>query len=149
MSSSLQLRRRLKADPRTLRVFGDVLPVDRLPKNRLRRKPRLYIINTDESTKPGEHWILTYFHNNGKGVYFDPYGFDVHDTRIKHFLDKNCIHYIHNSRHLQGALSHTCGHFCVYVARRLARGFSLKRALRDFSTFNSYYNDRLVVSNKI
>ena len=53
---------------------------------------------------------------------------------------------VYNSRHLQGALSHTCGHYCVYVAKRLARGYTLRRILRDFSLLNNYYNDRLVVS---
>ena len=37
--------------------------------------------------------------------------------------------------------------FCFYVGRRLARGFSLRRALSDFRTFNTYYNDSLVLKD--
>jgi hypothetical protein len=145
MSYDYELRRELQRDHKTRAVYGGVLPVDRLPTYQLRRTPRLYIINTDDSSGPGEHWILVYF-KNSRGIYFDSYGFDVQDSRIKNFLAKNSISYIYNSRHLQGALSQTCGYYCLYVARRLARGYSLSRILQDFRTFNNYYNDMLVVS---
>ena len=145
MSYDFELRRELKKDHKTRAVYGGVLPVDRLPIHRLRRTPRLYIINTDDSSGPGEHWVLVYF-KNSRGIYFDSYGFDVQDFRIKDFLNTNSISYIYNSKHLQGVFSQTCGYFCLYVARRLARGCSFSRILQDFSTLRPYYNDRLVVS---
>ena len=146
MSFSSTLYEKLNDDPRTRRVLGGVVPVDLLPKHRLRRKPRLFIINTDDSTGPGQHWVLVYFTGHNRGVYFDSYGLDVLDTRIGDFLNKNCSSYVHNSRPLQGFFSQTCGHFCIYVGRRLARGFSLRRILRDFQTHDTYYNDALVAS---
>ena len=57
--------------------------------------------------------------------------------------DINCYGYVCNKRHLQGSFSLTCGHFCFYVGRRLARGFSLRRILSAFS-YNTDYNDFLV-----
>ena len=144
MSNSFTLREKLKADHKTQRVLGDVLPVDLLPKRRLRRKPRLFIINTDDSTGPGEHWVLVFFTGHNRGIYFDSYGLDVMDTRIQDFINKNCSSYVYNKRPLQGFFSHTCGFFCFYVGRRLARGFSLRRVLSDFRTNNNYYNDSLV-----
>ena len=146
MTFNLTLKNFLLEDFKTKSMFGGVLPVDRLPQYPLRRKPRIFIINTDDSTGPGKHWVLVYFSANWKGVYFDSYGFDVMDPRIEHFLMKNCFSYVYNSKCVQGALSHTCGYFCLYVAKRLARGYTLKRIVRDFRTFNTYYNDTLVVS---
>ena len=147
MTNSFTLLEKLKADHKTRRVLGDVLPVDLLPKRRLRRKPRLFIVNTDDSTGPGEHWVLVFFTGQNRGVYFDSYGLDVMDTRIQDFINKNCSSYVYNKRPLQGFFSYTCGHFCIYVGRRLARGFSLRRALSEFRTFNTYYNDSLVLKD--
>ena len=98
MTNSLTLREKLKADPKTRRVLGDVLPVDLLPKRRLRRTPRLFIINTDDSTGPGEHWVLVFFTGHNRGIYFDSYGLDVMDTRIQDFLTKNCSSYYTKSQ---------------------------------------------------
>ena len=147
MTNSFTLWEKLKADHKTRRVLGDVLPVDLLPKRRLRRKPRLFIVNTDDSTGPGEHWLLVFFTGQNRGIYFDSYGLDVMDTRIQDFINKNCSSYVYNKRPLQGFFSYTCGHFCIYVGRRLARGFSLRRALSEFRTFNTYYNDSLVLKD--
>ena len=144
MSFDFELRLELLRDLKTRAVFGGVLPVDQLPRHRLRRKPRLYIINSDDSTGPGKHWLLVYFYTNSRGVYFDSYGLDVVDERIHIFLTKNCFSYVYNSRPLQGGLSQTCGYFCLYVAKRLARGYTLKRILSAFRTLTPYYNDMLV-----
>ena len=147
MTDSFTLMEKLKADPKTRQVLGGVLPVDWLPKYRLQRKPRLFIINTDDSTGPGHHWVLVFFNGHNRGIYFDSYGLDVMDTRIQDFINKNCSSYAYNKRPLQGFFSYTCGHFCIYVGRRLARGFSLRRALSEFRTFNTYYNDSLVLKD--
>ena len=143
MTDSFTLMEKLKADPKTRRVLGGVLPVDWLPKYRLQRKPRLFIINTDDSTGPGHHWVLVFFNGHNRGIYFDSYGSDVLDARIKDFINTNCFGYVFSMRPLQGFFSLTCGQFCFYVGRRLARGFSLRRILNAFS-YNTYYNDFLV-----
>ena len=144
MSFDFELRTALLNDLKTRSVFGGVLPVDQLPKYRLRRKPRLYIINTDESTGPGKHWVLVYFYTHSRSVYFDSYGMDVADHRITDFIKKNALLYYYNNRVLQGALSQTCGYYCVYVAKRLARGESLRKILQVFRTYNNYFNDMVV-----
>jgi len=40
---------------RHVRVFDGVFSCDRLPS-----RPRLFVANTDSSSKPGEHWIAIY-----------------------------------------------------------------------------------------
>ena len=34
----------------------------------------LFIVNTDPSTKPGEHWVAISKNSDGTGEYFDSYG---------------------------------------------------------------------------
>ena len=85
MTSNFTLERCLRSDFKTRKIYGGVLPIDRLPLYRLRRKPRVYILNTDDSSGPGKHWVLVYFSAQMRGVYFDSYGFDVLDPRITQF----------------------------------------------------------------
>jgi len=43
--------------------------------NSLPMKPRLLVCNTDQSNRPGEHWIAIYVDDDGRyGEYFDPLG---------------------------------------------------------------------------
>ena len=51
-------------------LHGQVCDEDLLPEE----KPldvKAYIINTDTSDKPGEHWVAIYFRNNGEAIYVD------------------------------------------------------------------------------
>ena len=47
-----EIERFLEADIVSRGVFQGVFSADTLP-----RQPRLLVCNTDESTKPGQHWI--------------------------------------------------------------------------------------------
>ena len=48
--------------------FDGVFSADTLPS-----KPRLLVVNTDESHKPGRHWVCMWV-NDGCGEYFDSFG---------------------------------------------------------------------------
>ena len=147
MSYGYTLARFLKDDYKTRPMFYGVYPVDQLPQRRLSQtRPCIFIVNTDESYGPGKHWILIFLSSDYRGVYFDSFGRDVEDGRIFKFLEINCHQYEYNDTPLQGVLSSTCGHYCLYVAKRLARGHSLKYILRSFRVFRPYFNDQYVVS---
>src|SRR6266852_1018214 len=75
---------------------------DILPKNQIKTKPCALIINTDESAKPGQHWISLFLSKDGVAEYFDSFGFSfIHDDILK-FLKKNKINkIIYNSKQLQ------------------------------------------------
>jgi len=40
-------------------------------------KPRCCIVNTDESWKPGKHWVVFYWCNNNNVEFFNNYGPDL------------------------------------------------------------------------
>jgi hypothetical protein len=83
----------LKNDPFTKTVFTDVLPSDRLPRE-IRKRPGVYIINTDPSDKPGWHWVAIYFTEVGKGEFWDWYGQapGFYNKNFTQYLDKHWVH---------------------------------------------------------
>lgn len=96
--------------------FGGVGPIDRLPTT-LITKPRSFIINLDESYKPGSHWVAVYFPINGPAYYFDSYGRYPPD-RIINFMERNSKYgWIYNIKKLQGDLSQLCGYYCIAFLR--------------------------------
>ena len=50
-------------------IFMGVYSVDTLPED-VNVYPSCYIINTDESTDTGEHWVCVYFNSNRQGEFF-------------------------------------------------------------------------------
>ena len=69
--NSLQIECLLKNDSKIKSVFKKVCALDQLEKPTF---PSAYVINSDPSTEPGEHWIAVYFDKHGRGKYFDSYG---------------------------------------------------------------------------
>ena len=96
--------------------FGGVGPIDLLP-NYLIAKPRSFIINLDESWKPGSHWVAIYFPQSGPAYYFDSFG-RYPPARIINFIERNSKHgWLYNKRKLQGDLSVLCGYYCIVFLR--------------------------------
>ena len=56
---TIEIRRKLREDYFCKGVFKDVLPIDKLP---LKIKyPSSYVVNTDPSYMPGQHWLALHF----------------------------------------------------------------------------------------
>jgi len=111
--NSLQIRRALRSNRQTNKVFRDVIAANELPENDEQRG--LYVVNTDESHLPGEHWTAIHFAGDNI-VYFDSYGRPPHPT-IMDWLDNKApgknVYYF--QKRIQGLLK-TCGHYCIYFA---------------------------------
>ena len=88
-----------------------VYPSDMIPETW--EKPAALVFNTDNSKKPGSHWVATYVDEKSCGFYFDSYGIKpcVPDHVLR--LRKNCKKLRHNDRQLQSVSSDVCGHFCI------------------------------------
>ena len=81
-------------------------------RNNLPRQIRdgAYIINLDEYTDLGTHWIAL-FCNRSKIVYFDSFGVEhVHEEILKSIRNKNIIA---NIFRVQANNSVMCGYFCI------------------------------------
>ena len=128
---------RIKA--KTVGVFA----ADRIPV--ILERPAAIVINTDEHSKPGTHWVALYINKYGDGTYFDSYGMppiNLHHTkRIK----RNCSRIIWNQNQIQGFSTKVCGQYCVVFLYHMSCGGSLNKFCSFFT--NSYAkNDRLILS---
>ena len=61
---------------------------------------KAYIVNTDISTDPGEHWVAIYFRRD-QAIYFNSYGRPPEEDYVLPFLEINSTIWIHNTECLQ------------------------------------------------
>jgi hypothetical protein len=106
------------------RVVFDVLPYNHLP-TRLRQFPTIFIVNTQNSSLPGQHWFVIYAAHRLQSIeVLDPLGGVTHQR-------------------LQGLFSTTCGHFCLaFVYCRLVLGLSFRTFVDMFSD-DYQFNDAI------
>ena len=144
----------LKSDPRARRVFKGVFPRDRLPttiNNNNNNLPSAYIINTDRSSGPGEHWVCVWFDGHGRAEYFDSFGLPPTLVAIQNFISRNSyVRSNYNQRLCQSLVSSACGLYVLYYVLMKSRGASLFRIQQPFHPHNLRTNDtkvRTLVSN--
>ena len=130
---SLEIVRILKQDRFTKHYFRGVFACDQLP-TRYVPRPSAFVVNTDPSNKPGQHWVAIYITQNGEGEYFDSYGQRPTLPPIKSFLKKNATSTTYNHRPLQGPLSAVCGQYTIFFLLQWYRGLSMSKIIRLFSS---------------
>ena len=139
--NTLQIERLLKEDLRTKNIFKKICAWDQLEKPIF---PSTYVINSDPSSEPGEHWIAVYFDKRGQGEYFDSYGLSPTLIGLKSYMDAYSLSgWIYNHKTLQACFSSFCGHYCVYFILFRCRGVPLHTIVSDF-TSNLTENDRSI-----
>ena len=112
----------LQHDSFTRTVFQSVVPADNLPR-RILKRPQGFIVNTDDSTKKGSHWVAMYFTQDGKAEFFDSYGQDpdFYSQGFETFLQNNSMTFAWTKRVLQSPWSRVCGHYCLFYALHRCR----------------------------
>ena len=139
MLMTFQIDDFLRKDDNYLGTF----PLDRLPE--LPNKfPKSIIINTDQSNKPGDHWIaiiLTEKH----AYYFDSFGLGIVDQEIQQFLLPRYSNIIFNSLCIQHILSDKCGYYCIYFVKNVHNFKSYYKFLSNFMIHNLKLNDCIVM----
>ena len=118
-------------------------PLDRLP-DLPNKFPKSIIINTDQSNKPGDHWIaivLTEKH----AYYFDSFGLGIVDQQIRQFLLPRYSSIIFNSLCIQHILSDKCGYYCIYFVQNVHNYKSYYKFLSHFMIDNLKQNDCIVM----
>ena len=126
----LQIERLL----RNKKIFKKVCAFDQLEKPVF---PSAYVINSNPSNEPGEHWIAVYFDKRGRGECFDNYGLAPAFVGLESDMDTYSLAgWIYNRKTLQALFSNVCGHYCV-------SGIPLHVIVSDF-TSNLTKNDRSI-----
>ena len=123
--TNFEIQKYYKNEPR----FNGVYSRDNLPKI----KDGAYVINLDEYSDIGTHWIALY--SLDKNVtYFDSFGVEHIPKEIKTFIENRSIKT--NIFRIQAYDSITCGYFCIrFIDFTLAR-----KTLTDFTNLFSRNN---------
>lgn len=140
--NTLQLNKAMSSNKKTKKQFKGTFAADILPKKV--RRPAMIIANTDESTKPGQHWIAFYFPVKGKIEYFDSIGQLPVSLHHLKFLKKHGKDFVYNAKRLQGHFSSVCGNYCAMFLLHRATKKSFKSFIKQFSD-NLEENDEKIM----
>ena len=123
--TNFEIQKYYKNEPR----FNGVYSRDNLPKI----KDGAYIINLDEYSDIGTHWVALYVQNND-GTYFDSFGVEHIPKEIRTFISNKNIKT--NIFRIQAYHSIMCGFFCIGFINFMLAGKALTEFTNLFSTNN-------------
>jgi hypothetical protein len=104
--------------------FKGTFARDRMPK--IGKRPISFVINTDSSSEPGEHWVAIILLANGRGEFFDSFGLPpLHEDFVNYLTNNAPNGWIWNNLALQAATEKSCGLFCIEYIKARAAGLSL------------------------
>ena len=129
------------ADENTKAAFLGVFPINYLPR-KVTRLPVLFIINTNTSNLPGQHWKAVYLSKDRIGEVFDSLAMPV-DLKLQHWMNEFSKKWITSKLTLQNPLSPTCGAYVLYFIMTRLHHSSLASCIGHFSN-NVIENDRIV-----
>lgn len=130
--NTYQIEKILKTNMLTRKYFLGVFSRDELPF--IYKYPCCFILNTDPSNKPGEHWLAIYYDENQNAEFFDPAGYDPSRYRLLTYLDKTSKSWKFNNQRLQGFFSELCGQYCILYLITRCGNYSLKTFINMFTT---------------
>ena len=125
-STNFEIQRYYENEPR----FNGVYSRDSLPD---KIKDEAYVINLDEYSDIGTHWIALYALNNNV-TYFDSFGVEHIPKEVKNFINKSTV--ITNIFRIQPYDSIMCGYFCRGFIDFMLKG----KTLIDFANLFSPNN---------
>ena len=110
--NTLQIERVLRNESKTKNIFKKFCALDQLEKPTFLST---YVIKSDPSREPGEHWVAVYYDNHGQGEYFYSYELFFGFVGLKSYMDTYLLSsWIYNHKTLQAYFSSFCGYYCVY-----------------------------------
>ena len=118
--------------------FNGVFSRDNLQKI----KDEAYIINLDEYSDIGTHWVALYVQNNDV-TYFDSFGVEHIPKEIRTFISNKNIKT--NIFRIQAYDSIMCGYFCIGFIDFMLAGKTLIEFTNLFSPNNFKRNDDIIL----
>lgn len=125
-----------------IKSYKGTFPCDMLPPKF--SLPACFVVNTDVSTQPGEHWVAILISKNRHAEYFDSYGLPPINKHIVEFLHKNSSSITYNTVTLQDLNSSACGYYCILFLEFRAKNISYYEIINIFSK-NTKSNDKIAV----
>ena len=122
--------------------FLGCFPLDQLP-DFPTQFPKSCIINTQTSTKVGEHWIaliLTKKHC----FYFDSFGLPIIDQRIIEYLNPHYTIVRYSDVCIQHIESDKCGEFCIVFVTQVNSKITYEKFISQFNLEDVRENDNII-----
>ena len=129
--TSFEIQKYYQNEPK----FNGVYSRDNLPKI----KDGAYVINLDEYSDIGTHWVALYVQNNDV-TYFDSFGVEHIPKEIRTFIGNKKIKT--NTFEIQAYDSIMCGYFCIGF---MLAGKTLTEFTNLFSPNNFKRNDDVIL----
>ena len=107
-------------------------------------KDRAYVINLDDYSNIGTHWVALYVHNND-ATYFDSFGVEHILKEIKTFIDRS-LSITTNIFRIQAYDSIMYGYFCIRCIDFMLAGKTLTEFTNLFSPNKFLENDNLILN---
>ena len=103
-----------------------------------------YVINLDEYSKIGTHWVALYVHIDDV-AYFDSFGIEHIPKDIKTFIGRS-LSITTNIFRIQAYDSIMCGYFCIGFINFMIEGKTLTEFTNLFSPHNFKQNDNIILN---
>ena len=107
-------------------------------------KDGAYIINLDEYSDIGTHWIALWVNNSNNITYFDSFGVEHIPEEIKAFIGNKNINT--NVFRIQTNDSIMCGYFCIGSINYMLNGKTLTEYTYFFSSNDFKKNDDIILN---
>jgi hypothetical protein len=119
----------LRSVPLVRDIFVGVFAADQIPD---KQYPGGYIVNTDPSGEPGQHWVAFFCTHSGQLEAFDSFGKNpgIYSNHIKEWMEADYL--ILSQSILQSENSTLCGNYCLYYILLRCHGFSYEDVLSIF-----------------
>ena len=131
--TNFEMKKCYQNEPR----FNGVFSRNNIPKI----KDGTYIINLDEYSDIGTHWLALYVHNNNV-TYFDCFGEEPVPKEIRTFINNKNIKT--NIFRIQAYDSIMCGYFCIGFIDFMLAGKKLTDYTNLFSPYDFSKNDDII-----
>ena len=133
--TNFEIQKYYQNEPR----FNGVYSRDNLPKI----KDGAYVINLDEYSDIGTHWVALYVQNNDV-TYFDSFGVEHNSKEIRTFISNKNIKT--NIFRIQAYDSIVCGYFCIGFIGFMLAGKTLTEYANLFSPNSFKKNDCIILN---
>ena len=134
--TNFEIQKYYQNEPR----FNGVYSRDNLPKI----KDGAYVINLDEYSDIGTHWVALYVHNNDV-TYFDSFSVEHIPKEVKAFIDRS-LSITTNIFRIQACDSIMSGYFCIGFIDFMLAGKTLIEFTNLFSPNNFKKNDDIILN---
>jgi hypothetical protein len=130
-----------------IKSFIGCIPKDKLKHVKINSKKEMScIVNLDDSTGPGTHWVLCYYKNNlPHSYYIDSFGLKP-PKDVVNFLNKYKKPIFYNDANIQSLDSNRCGAFCIDMIEWLDKDFTPTQVLKTYTPYPSQFNENKSVN---